>query len=519
MAWVQDGLSELEKTAMDELLYIGAGRIENLETTLTIPWILDSISKTEYEIIDWLGALDYRHARLVGELLTMPFLEEADATDALALQAMHELSWDGTLSALTEHPMFAEGLSDGDTTLVAAAGTLSRHPEAVTELLNPGGAAIETAVTATDRTPELTVSIVRTGDQARPGTMAATKASVDFVEGIMDLPLPVDHVIVVLHDKAVTEGYAGVNHGHAISYLPEYELREDAWGARHFRIGLVHEIAHYYWRGAEGWINEGVANIIEYMHGLDAGLSPGQLEPPRKNCEAHNLEMLSAWDPDPSDSRYRCNYYLGQLLFLDLLEDMGEQTFGSALQELYLLFETTSDGGVKEVRQVFTGQEDIIDEHWSGGINAPDSRPDEGIDRPSHDLIQWVMAPTYDGHSVTFEGRFLGDSALANTDPTAGGYQNFSLRRADGREPIGTILPPLSEGWSWTLDDPGDVVANGYLFSVTTRHFLVHFKFPTALEGQPSDYVVVVWGYPTGARTPTIGNIVDILGYARIRVE
>ena len=226
MSWVQDGLAELEKAAMDELLYIGAGRIHNLETTLTIPWLQDSISETEYVVVDWLGALGYRNPQIVGELLTMPFLEEADATDALALRAMHDLSWDRTLSALTEHPMFAEGLSDADTTLVAAAGTLSKHAEAVTELLNPGGAVIETAVMATDRTPELTVSIVRTGNQARPNTKALTTASVDFVEGIMDLPLPVSHVIVVLHDKAVTGGYAGVNHGHAIG---EYV---DAWGAR-----------------------------------------------------------------------------------------------------------------------------------------------------------------------------------------------------------------------------------------------------------------------------------------------
>ena len=444
LSWVQDGLTELEKATLEELLYIGANRIHNLETTLTIPWLQDSISETEYVVVDWLAALSHRSVEIVAELLTMPFLEQADATDALALRAMHDLSWDRTLSALTEHPMFAEGLSDADTTLVAAAGTLSKHTEAVTELLNPGGAIIETSVMATDRNPKLTVSIVRTGNQARPDIMALTTASVDFVEGIMDLPLPVSHVIVVLHDKAVTEGYAGTNHGHAIAYLPEYELRQDAWGARQFRSGLVHEIAHYYWRGAEGWIDEGVANIIEYMHELDAGLSPGQLQPPRKNCEAHNLEMLSAWDPEPGDSRYRCNYYLGQLLFQDLLGDMGRQTFGSALRELYLLFETTSDGGINEVRQIFTGQVEIVDEHWSGGINAPDSRPDEGIDRPNHDLIQWTLAPTYDGHSVTFEGRFLGDSVLANTDPTGGGYQNFSLRRADGWEPIGTILPPLS---------------------------------------------------------------------------
>ena len=39
------------------------------------------------------------------------------------------------------------------------------------------------------------------------------------------------------------------------------------------------EIAHYFWRDNTGWVDEGVANTVEYMHGLENGLSRGQLKP------------------------------------------------------------------------------------------------------------------------------------------------------------------------------------------------------------------------------------------------
>ena len=42
---MEDGLSEMERDAIDELLYIGAGDVPNLETTLRLPWVQDAISR------------------------------------------------------------------------------------------------------------------------------------------------------------------------------------------------------------------------------------------------------------------------------------------------------------------------------------------------------------------------------------------------------------------------------------------------------------------------------------------
>ena len=57
-SWVQDGLSDLERSTIDELLYMGAGEIVSLEAVLRLPWVQDAISKVEYEIIARLGGLD-----------------------------------------------------------------------------------------------------------------------------------------------------------------------------------------------------------------------------------------------------------------------------------------------------------------------------------------------------------------------------------------------------------------------------------------------------------------------------
>ena len=77
-----------------------------------------------------------------------------------------------------------------------------------------------------------------------------------------------------------------------------------------------------------------MAKTIEYMHGIDNDLSPGQLRTLRKNCEAYDLQMLSEWAPETSDPRYYCNYYLGTPLFLELRESMTEAEFSQKLRSL-----------------------------------------------------------------------------------------------------------------------------------------------------------------------------------------
>ena len=522
LPWVEDGLSEAERDAIDQLLYLGASDIHSLEATLGLPWVQDAISDVEYDVVYWIRAIAFSAGSVATEIVDMPFLRVPDSTDVLALRGIHDLAADkDRLAALVGHAAFLDGITQDEATLVAAAATLSQDEE-ISRLLDPGYASIEAVSGTTDLTSHLRLSIVRTGSEPQPWTAAALADAVDFAGRVLQLPLPVDHVIIVLNDKAVIANFDGTNHGFAIGFLPRYEQSQDTFERRKFQAGIVHEVAHYYWSGNEDWIDEGLARTIEYMDGVEKGLSAGQLKTQRGGCEAHDLEMLSEWDPAKSDPQFLCNYYLGTLLFLELRESLGGAEFSEKLRELYGLSLTEQEDGrtpdIAAVRQVFGDQASIVDKHWSGALNAPENRPfDEGLNRTSHDLIQWDQYPTYDGHSVSFSGTLLDDAVLSETIHEAGeggGYANFTLNPADEHSFSGTIFVPLEDGRRWTLDDPGDTVATVY--RLNERAFTVKFPYPQAL-GSPSDYIVIAWGYTDESRTPSIGDAVDIIGYARIR--
>ena len=519
LPWVEDGLSELERDTIDQLLYIGVSDIPSLRTTLGLPWVQDAISEVEYDAIDWLSNLGVRDIPNLAAVIAMPFLHTPDSTDVLALRSIHRLAHEDALTPLMGHPLFLDGITDDETTLVAAVGTLYRDTDEISRMLDPGYASIE-AVTST---AGLQLSIIRSGSQSQPWTADALGDAADYAEQVMLLDLSVDHVILVLNDKAASSTAGGANYGFAIGYLPEYEQMQDTYEGRAFQQGLVHEVAHYYWKGNENWIDEGLANTIEYMHGADNGLSPGQLKTRREDCEAHDLEMLSEWDAPIGSPEYYCSYYLGERLFLELRESLDDAEFSEKLRELYQLSltaqETDQTPGIATVRQVFIDQGGIVDKHWSGELNAPENRPfDEGIDRRSHDLIQWDQHPTYNGQEVSFRGTLLDDAVLSwetLSRAREGGYSNFPLSLADDHGHLGSILPPL-ESFTWTLDDPGDTVATVY--QLDERAFTVKFQFPQALDS-PSDYAVIVWGFRNETRNPSIGENIDVLGYARIRAD
>lgn len=471
LPWIRNDIHETEYEALDRLGCLDTPQPANLYAALNTPWVQDNTSETEYDIIDSLCALDFDATEVVFQLLSMPFLLSPDTTDALAIRGMEELADEGRLAALTDHAIFQDGVTDDETTLIAGVGTL-RDTDEIQRVLNPGGAAIETVSLGTELTPHLKISIIRTDSQSRPGTVESVRDAVEFVENAVGPALPVDHVIIMLNDLAVAEKYAGTNFGFAYSYKPKYEAAQGTFEWRHLQTGFVHETAHYFWTGNENWIDEGLANIVEYQFGLQMGLSHGQLQTKRKSCEAHDLEMLSEWDPDRADvDRYHCVYYLGQPLFYDLLVSMGAETFTSSLREYYRLSlevqEEDRTPGIAEVRKAFAGQDAIIDRHWSGKMNAPENRPfDEGYERTNHDLIQWEQYPTFVDGVVEPKGVLLGDSILVSRDATeisAFEFAAFKLRRADGGlsadggADLGLILPPPRTGKKWILDDPGDV--------------------------------------------------------------
>ena len=527
--WVQDNITATEAEFLDFLEALDNSHEELAAKVIAFPWPQDAISEMESNAVRYLHYLNYDNPRAAAQVVAMPFLKSLEPDDLLMMRGMDRLDNQGRLSALLDHPTLRNGITDAQTTLVTAASTL-RDDEEVRRMLNPGYADIETLSSGTKLTPNLKISIVRTGSQPQPWTAEGVRYAAEFAERTMQLPLPISHVIIVLNDKAFTENYGGTNFGFAFGYDPEDEQPQDTYDGLAFQSGLVHETGHYFWRGHADWIDEGVADTLQYMYGVETGVSSGLLEKPRRKtssreCKVYDLEALTEADPEKQDlDQFYCNYFLGQSLFLELLESMGAERFNERLRDLYRLslaaMEADETPGIAEVRQAFPDLSEIVEKHWSGKLNAPENRSfDEGTYRRNHDLIQWAQYPTYDGNSVIFRGTLLDDAVLSSEtieQARKGGYQNFTLFTADEGDFKGSILPPLNNDSNWTLDDPGDTIAAEYRLEGKT--FTIKFRFPQKL-GDPSDYVVGVWGFQDESRTPFVQDNIDMLGYARIRVE
>ena len=480
----------------------------------------------EHDAIKLLQWLNYDNPDAAAAVIGMPFLETLEADDVLAIRGMEYSDDHGLLSVILEHPTLRNGITDTDTTLVTAVSSINDADE-IRRMLNPGYATIETVSSGTERTPHLKISTVRTGSPARPETAPFVRDAVEFAERTMQQPLPVSHVIVVLNDYAVTSGFAGTNYGYAFSYKPEQEheqeQEQDGYGKHRFQAGIIHEVAHYFWHGNEDWIDEGLANAAEYVYGFAKGISPGLLKTRRKNCKAHDLEMLSEWNHGKGDPQFHCNYYLGEMLFLDLLENLGQERFNEKLREFYRLSlkenEAGNSPGIEAVRQVFQEQAVIVEKHWAGKLNAPENRPyDAMASITSHDLIEWEQYPIYERGTVKLQGKLLGGAVFQDVDlknPLLGSLYrpNFTISAASEHEFIGSILP----GSEWVLE-PEDAEAHIHHYYPATNTFVLEFRFPQVL-GNPSDYAVIVWGFQDDRRIPLIRRSVDVLGYARIRAE
>ena len=488
MTWIQDGLTDLERSALDDLVALGVLDIEHLDIAVDLP-----------------------HVQLL------------DATGVLVIKAMNTLSHKDVLIEVLSHPVVQSAPDDAWGGLVVAAAAI-REPESGTVVSFLDDARVQAGTSQTDLTPHLQVSIVRTGE-SKPGTLEAVFEAATVVEGIMGLPLPTSHIVLVFDDEAVPENYGGSNAGFAITYRPEYEQPTDSWKWSHLRTGLIHEIAHYFWRGNGAWINEGMANMHVFIYNLDSGLSPNQLRPKRGECEAQDIRTLEEWRPKISNKQYRCSYYMGEMLFLELRSEIGGDLFIDKMRELYTLTlsekEAGRDMGIAQIRQVFAGHSDVVERFWSGKWNAPENRVlTEGIERKSHDLIRWDQYPTLgsDGKTVSLRATLLNDAVLVAPHISiarSGGAQNFLMYPFDSKSLAGFILPYFEDGTRWR-GVPGYHSAVASTYQLEGRSFHIEFSVPDAL-GTPSDYVVVVTGFQNNEQEPTIGTKNDVLGYARIR--
>ena len=95
---------------------------------------------------------------------------------------------------------------------------------------------------------------------------------------------------------------------------------------------------HYYWRGNQDWINEGAANFLGFVGEHERIGTPIHYDSrPRLLCPyATTIAQLEALNTERRTEQFHCNYRLGEQVFVDLYETLGEETFRQGFRRLYL---------------------------------------------------------------------------------------------------------------------------------------------------------------------------------------
>ncbi len=342
--WLEDGVSEVEATALDSARWMAFYGDELAPAVLQQPWVVDGITAHEATVVQDLHWLVWIEDDLVREniidaaiqMLSMPFLETVTGKDALAVMSLRRLERDDeeTFLDVLADPKLKGGITDEAAKMVALlGGTYSYRPHSGDMLLRGTGVYWEERTVELPISGDVSLAVVRVRDQST-ASMDFLEHSVRIIEEFMGVELPTDY-IALLYDDAVFPGSGGTNFGTHMAIQLVFDVENGfGWAYTPFIIG--HEVAHYYWRSNSDWIDEGAAEILGSISEFARKETP--IDVTNNPCAAaETIGELEAMDPEEFGTRgFNCNYSLGEQIFLDLYNTLGEDTFRQGFRSLYL---------------------------------------------------------------------------------------------------------------------------------------------------------------------------------------
>ena len=228
------------------------------------------------------------------------------------------------------------------------------------------------------QTGRVTLQINRSGELGSGQSMEILEHAVKTIEEYMGQPIPLQGREIRLDFVPTITGSggdpAGIHRGTHMEILQEYESGQ-SWLRAGLGSIIAHEVAHYYWRDERTWLHEGSADFLAlYSENRRTG---APIQPENQRCyQVSNIRQLEAKRYEQGDAGYRCNYSLGERLFVDLYNAMSATAFRQSFRELYAAGQNKL-AGVHQVRQAYPGSWSIIDRyygyrekpeaHWANG--------------------------------------------------------------------------------------------------------------------------------------------------------
>ena len=325
--WLQDDITSHERWLLRHLADLAAAEPDLAAQVVAVPWLQDDISSDERWLFGNLSGL----AMVERDLASLIVLD-LSSVGAAAMRTLSGLAFRAPeiFADILGHPTIVDGISDQEAAIVSTLWGVHRtKPDLVETLLDPEQTTLEERVIELPESGEVTLTIIRT----RPGmlrSMDLLEFAVRSVEELMATPLPTSRVTLLFAD-AVTATFFGANYGTHIALSPRVDsslmTRSDALRP------IAHEVAHYYWTGNLAWVNEGVANLITTI--VDGSIETLPTRNTAFPCiHFRRISDLEEWEPSQRANQWLCSYSLGERLFRDLYNDLGDE-FLEGLRRLY----------------------------------------------------------------------------------------------------------------------------------------------------------------------------------------
>ena len=340
---------------------------EVASSVVSLVWFADGINEVEVKAIVELSYLANGDAGAALRIVGMPFLETIEPPDISAITSLRLLAAyrPETFVGVMSHTALSDGITDDVALIVSTLnGVAKTNPGLVDVLLDPSKVSLEQRNITLPLTGDVVLFIIRTGPGAAT-SMDLLEHSVRGVEKFMGLPLPTNYV-GLLYEDAVSGNAAGTNFGTHIAILPKYDIDDGSREAEFASSNNAHEVAHYYWSGNGDWVDEGAAEFLaSVIDGARTGRPIAVSNPP---CgHAGSLAELESLGISKGDLEFRCNYSLGERLFVDLYRSLGHERFRQGFRALYLASEIEDEVddrrgtsvGIEHIREAFRSERRI----------------------------------------------------------------------------------------------------------------------------------------------------------------
>ena len=390
LGWVQDGIEDVEVEAIENVAYIANEDAEVASSVVSLGWVEDGIEDAEVDLIEALASVADKDAEEALRIVGMPFLETIEPPDISAMESLRQLAAfkPSAFVSVMSHKALRDGISNDLAPIVATLdGVAETNPSLIDILLDPSRVLLERRIITLPLAGDVVLDIIRTAPGAAR-SMDLLEYSVRGIEEYMGSPLPTKYV-GLLYENAVSGSFAGTNFGTHIAILPEYDIDDDSHEAHSSGSTIAHEVAHYYWSGNEDWVDEGAADFMaSVVEGARTGQPIGVTNLP---CGyAGSIAELESLGISRGGTEFRCNYSLGERLFVDLYLALDDERFRQGFRALYLASEIEDDAddrrgtsvGIDHIGEAFRlddEAESTVIARWYNGTEPYDlSRLDSG---------------------------------------------------------------------------------------------------------------------------------------------